>query len=283
MIFTKKLQRAVNSSNSILSVGLDPDPVIIPRPLKQQFSDTHDQVFEFCRRVIEATKTDVVAYKPNLAFFEALGVGGWRVLEALMDTIPAAKITIADAKRGDIGSTSEMYKRTFFDQLQADAVTLNPLMGLDTLDPYLQDETKAVFVLAMTSNKGAADFLRTPVMGRRSLGEYIAELLQKKQTSSQTHIGMVVGATQTDIAGQILRVNGNSHLLIPGIGAQGGRVEDLQGVLSGHDGIPIVNSSRSIIYAGGDEENWEELVQKKAAETCQSLHSIAKHYIQTKV
>jgi len=283
MIFTKKLQRAVNSSNSILSVGLDPDPVKIPRPLKQQFSDTHDQVFEFCRRVIESTKTEVVAYKPNLAFFEALGVGGWRVLEALMDTIPAAKITIADAKRGDIGSTSDMYKRTFFDQLQADAVTLNPLMGLDTLDPYLQDETKAVFVLAMTSNKGAADFLRTPVMGRLSLGEYISELLQKKQATARTHIGMVIGATQADIAGQILRVNRNSHLLIPGIGAQGGRVEDLEGVLSGHKGIPIVNSSRSIIYAGGHEENWEELVQKKAAETRQSLHSIAKHYIQRKV
>lgn len=278
MTFTQKLQRAVKSSNSVLSVGLDPDPAKIPGPLKEQFPDRHDLVFEFCRRVIEVTKMDAVAYKPNLAFFEALGAGGWRVLESIMELIPSAKITIADAKRGDIGTTAEKYKQAFFDELHADSVTLNPLMGLETLEPFLQDESKAVFVLTVTSNKGAAELLRLPIMGRSSVGEYIAEHLASKQAFASTHIGMVVGATQPDAAEQVLRVNRDAHLLMPGIGAQGGSVEHIQQLLGNHNGIPIINSSRSIIYAGGDEENWEELVQKKAAETRQSLIEITKKY-----
>lgn len=279
MTFTQKLQRVVRSSNSVLCVGLDPDPAKIPMPLKQQFSDTHDLVFEFCRRVVEATKTDAVAYKPNLAFFEALGAGGWKVLESLMDLIPPAKITIADAKRGDIGSTSEKYKQAFFDRLNADAVTLSPLMGIETLDPFLNDSTKAVYVLTMTSNRGAADFLRIPMMGRPSLGEYISEHLCKKQEEATTHIGMVVGATQPDIAEYVMKVNPTAHLLMPGIGAQGGDVGQLKHLLSNHYGIPLINSSRSIIYAGGDRENWEELIQVKASETRQSLTGIAERYI----
>lgn len=278
MTFTQKLQRAVISSNSVLSVGLDPDPERIPRPLKQQFSDPHDLVFEFCRRVIEATKTNAMAYKANLAFFEALGTGGWRVLEALMDVIPSAKITIADAKRGDIGPTAEKYKQAFFDRLSIDSVTLNPLMGLDTLDPFLHDASKAIYVLTLTSNRGAADFLRMPVMGRPSLSEYISEHLCKKQEKAATHIGMVIGATQPDIAEYVINVNPAAHLLMPGIGAQGGSIEQIQHLLSNHKGIPIINSSRSIIYAGGDHENWEELVQKKAAETRQSLIGITKRF-----
>lgn len=278
MIFTQKLQRAVRSSNSVLSVGLDPDPNRIPLPLKQQFSDPHDLVYEFCRRIIEATKIDAAAYKPNLAFFEALGTGGWRVLESLMEVIPAAKITIADAKRGDIGSTAEKYKQAFFDQLNVDSVTLNPLMGLDTLDPFLNDASKAIYVLTLTSNRGAADFLRMPIMGRPTLAEYISEHLSKKQEKATTHIGMVVGATQPDIAEYVIKVNPAAHLLMPGIGAQGGDVEMLKNLLSKHPGIPLINSSRSIIYAGGDSENWEEMVQMKASETRQSLTAITERY-----
>src|SRR6056297_3975874 len=172
MTFTEKLTRSIQSSNSVLSVGLDPDPDKIPLPLRQQISDPHDLVFEFCRRVIESTKSEAAAYKPNLAFFEALGSGGLRVLESLLDVIPHGKIIIADAKRGDIGTTAAKYKVAFFDKMQVDAITLNPLMGLETLDPFLDDSSKAVYVLTMTSNRGAADFLQTPVKGRLSLGEY---------------------------------------------------------------------------------------------------------------
>lgn len=278
MTFTQKLQSAVRSSNSVLSVGLDPDPERIPLPLKHQFPDPHDLVFEFCRRVVEATKIDAVAYKPNLAFFEALGSGGMNVLESLMDIIPPAKITIADAKRGDIGSTALKYKEAFFDHLNADSVTLNPLMGLETLEPFLHDDSKAVYILAMTSNRGAADFLQIPMMGRQSLGEYISEHLRKVQEKSSAHIGMVVGATQPDAAETVLKAYPGAHLLMPGIGAQGGNIELLKKLLANHEGIPLINSSRSILYAGGDSENWQEHIQQKASEVRQSLAGITAQY-----
>jgi len=279
MTFTEKLTRSIQSSNSVLSVGLDPDPDKIPLPLRQQISDPHDLVFEFCRRVIESTKSEAAAYKPNLAFFEALGSGGLRVLESLLDVIPHGKIIIADAKRGDIGTTAAKYKVAFFDKMQVDAITLNPLMGLETLDPFLDDSSKAVYVLTMTSNRGAADFLQTPVKGRLSLGEYISEHLSKKQAQSAAPLGMVIGATQTETAGQVLRAHPGAPLLIPGIGAQGGDPNMLLDLLADHAGLPLINSSRAIIYAGEDNENWEELVALKASETRQQIDLITKKYI----
>lgn len=279
MTYTQKLQRAVSSSNSLLCVGLDPDPQKIPAPLKDRFSDPSDLVFEFCRRIIQATKVHTPAYKLNLAFFEALGSEGFRVFERLLDEIPNGKVLIADAKRGDIGSTAQKYRETYFDRLNVDAITLNPLMGLDTLDPFLTGEEKAVYVLAMTSNIGAADFLQQRFLGRSSLGEYIAELIKEKQSSAQTHLGMVIGATQSEMAESVLKANSTAHLLIPGIGAQGGRIEDLEQLLQNHRGIPLISSSRAIIYAGGDHENWEELVAKSAAETKFQLKNITAKYV----
>ena len=277
--FTEKLSRSIRTSKSVLSVGLDPDPKRIPAPLKAQFNDVHDLVYEFCRRVIESTKSDAAAYKPNLAFFEALSSGGWRVLESLMDDIPHGKIIIADAKRGDIGTTAEKYKEAFFDRLQVDAVTLNPLMGLETLDPFLEDNSRAVYVLVMTSNRGAANFLQQPIQGRLSLGEYISEHLKKKQEQSPARLGMVIGATQADRAQQVLRVNKNAHLLIPGVGAQGGDPVQLASLLKTHVGLPLINSSRAIIYAGENSENWEEKVAVKASETRQMLTPITEKYL----
>lgn len=278
MTFTEKLSRSIQSSNSVLSVGLDPDPKRIPLPLRQQISDPHDLVFEFCRRIIESTKSEAAAYKPNLAFFEALGSGGWKVLESLLDVIPHGKIIIADAKRGDIGTTAEKYKAAFFDMMQVDAITLNPLMGLETLDPYLDDSSKAVYVLTLTSNKGASDFLELPVEGRLTLGGYISGHLKKKQAFSATSIGMVIGATKTATARQVLDAFQDSPLLIPGIGAQGGDPGQLSKMLMEHTGLPLVNSSRAIIYAGEDNENWEELVASKASETRLKLDPITQYY-----
>lgn len=278
MTFTEKLSRSIRSSNSVLSVGLDPDPQKIPLPLRQRISDPHDLVFEFCRRVIESTKSEAAAYKPNLAFFEALGSGGWKVLESLLDVIPHGKIIIADAKRGDIGTTAEKYKAAFFDMMQVDAITLNPLMGLETLDPYLDDRSKAVYVLTLTSNKGASDFLELPVKGQLTLGGYISEHLKKKQAFSAASIGMVIGATKTATAQQVLQTFANAPLLIPGIGAQGGDPRQLSNMLKGHTGLPLVNSSRAIIYAGEDNENWEELVASKASETRVQLDPITQYY-----
>lgn len=279
MNFTQKLKHAVDSSRSLLCVGLDPDPAMIPLPLKREISDEVKLLTEFCFRIIEATKTSACAYKPNMAFFEALGSNGWEALEQIVDAIPSGKIVIADAKRGDIGNTASRYSEAMLNRLGADAVTLNPLMGLETLDPFLTNEEKAVFVLVMTSNRGAADFLQRRFEGRMSLGEYIAEELNKKQSQCQAHIGMVVGATQAGWMDPVLKAHPGAHLLIPGVGKQGGSVDDLVNVLRHHSGIPIINSSRSIIYAGEDHDEWELKVSEAAAAFKLSLEPITNRYV----
>lgn len=279
MTFTEKLQRAITSSNSLLSIGLDPDPIKIPKPLKNQFPETEELVYEFCRRVIESTKICAGIYKINLGFFEALGSAGWTIVEQLLEEIPHGKVTIADAKRGDIGTTAEKYREAFFGHLQVDALTLNPLMGLDTIDPFMNDEERAVFILTLTSNRGSADFLQQRFLGRMSLAEYIAEELNKKQALSKTHLGMVVGATQPRASEPVLMAHPDAHLLIPGVGTQGGDVVQLNDTLKNHLGIPIIHSSRAIIYAGADDENWEERITNKAIEMQQSIQPITDRYV----
>lgn len=279
MTFTDKLQKAVVSSHSLLCVGLDPVPEKIPAALKDTYSDTNKQIFEFCKMVIQATKNHVCAYKPNTAFFEALGADGWRLMDMVFDEIPSDKVLIADAKRGDIGNTAAGYKTAFFDNLKSDSITLNPLMGMDTLQPFLEDEGKAVFLLVMTSNYGAADFLQRRFEDGTSLGEYIAKEIQKKQTTSKTHLGMVVGATQPGQLEQVLKASPQSHLLIPGIGSQGGSIKEMAAVLESHKGIPIFNSSRSVIYAGADQKNWAEHVEEAALTYKKALEPITRRYV----
>lgn len=278
MIFTEKLKKAISTSNSVLCVGLDPNPELIPRNLSQKYSDPHSLVLEFCSRIIEYTKDSACAYKPNTAFFEALGRRGWETLEKVIELVPDNKIVIADAKRGDIGNTALQYKKAFFDELNVDALTLNALMGMDTVDPFIGEIEKAVFILAMTSNRGSADFLQRRFEGRMSLGEYMAEEIGKRQEKSATHLGLVVGATQIASISPVIHASPKAHLLIPGIGKQGGSVKELQFVLRNHQGIPIINSSRSIIYAGADDK-WEEAVSKKAAEMKESLKNITSQYV----
>jgi orotidine-5'-phosphate decarboxylase len=279
MNFTEKLKNSVTSAGSVLCVGLDPVPERIPRPLKDTFPEPSDCILEFCRRVIEASKPHACAFKANTAFFEAMGSRGWSVLEEVVEMVPSNRVLILDAKRGDIGNTAEQYRKALFDRLNADAITLNPLMGLDTLEPYLDDPSKAVFILAMTSNRGAGDFLQRRFEGRMSLGEYIAEELAKKQAENKAHLGMVVGATQTETAQSVMQAHPQAHLLIPGIGAQGGSVEELIRLTEHHSGIPVISSSRSIIYAGGDETGWMEQVAEKAMEVKQSLRKITERYV----
>lgn len=278
MTFTEKLTRAVQSSGSVLCAGLDPDPERIPKPLRDRIPDEGRLVFEFCRRVIEAVKPHVCAFKPNLAFFEALGTPGWAALEEVIDCIPSNRIVIADAKRGDIGNTAGKYKEAFFDKLGVDAITLNPFMGLDTIHPFTHYPDKAVFVLTLTSNTGAADFLKRRFEGRSSLSQYIAGELSKYQLQSATHLGMVVGATQTLDLQPVLNAYPNAHLLIPGIGTQGGSIPDLEKVLENHRGIPIINSSRSILYAGDDNEDWVRYVTDQAVNLKESLNTISSRY-----
>lgn len=279
MNFTQKLKQAIISSNSTLCVGLDPDPQKIPASLREEYPDIERLIPEFCRRIIESTKMHVCAFKPNVAFFEALGPNSWSILNEIADMIPSNRVFIADAKRGDIGNTAQKYKEAFFDQMGADAITLNPLMGMDTLKPFLDDESKAIFVLAMTSNKGAADFFQKGFQGRVSMGEFISEELRNLEPTSKAHLGMVIGATQAEFIKPLLKACPNAHLLIPGIGSQGGSVDEMEEVLRGHKGFPIINSSRAIIYAGGNEPDWVDLVSQKAVEMKESISKITENYV----
>jgi orotidine-5'-phosphate decarboxylase len=180
-----------------------------------------------------------------------------------MDEIPSNRVLIADAKRGDIGNTAAMYKKTYFDLYPSDAITLNPLMGMDTLTPFFTMTTRCIYVLSMTSNPGAADFLQRRFQGRMSLGEYIAEELSKMKSSSSTELGMVVGATQAEVcrsrAGCMSR---RSFADTRDSGHRAVRLKTLS-LLQDHKGIPVINSSRSILYAGGDDESWMEKLLRK--------------------
>jgi len=278
MTFTQKLQSAVTSSNSVLCVGLDPNLSLLPKSIKAQFSEPEDQIINFCKNVIDHTRESCAAYKPNLAFFEALGASGLEVFHEVIAYIPNDRVVISDAKRGDINTTAEHYKKSFFDQFHVDAITLNPLMGFETLDAFTKDETKGIYVLALTSNPGANDFLKKPFEGFDMMAQYIASELSKRSEHSKAHLGMVIGATQADLSKSVTDLHKKASLLIPGIGAQGGSVDELAKALNEHEGIPLINSSRGIIYAGSDHENWTEHVAHQAQQTKEKLNTITERY-----
>lgn len=266
MKYTDKLSTAINATGSCLCVGLDPNLDLIPAPVVDRFDNKPETVSFFLKKVIDATAEHCAAFKPNLGFFEALGAAGWDVFEEVLDYIPKDKIIIADAKRGDISSTAKHYAKAFFETLEIDAVTLNPLMGFETLNPFLDYSNKGIFVLTLTSNPGSADILAKPVTGYSTMAAYIADRLREKQETSATDIGMVVGATKTGEIKPVIQKFRSASLLIPGIGKQGGSVQELLDTLQGHAGLPLVNSSRSIIYAGKNSVDWEKAVSQKAKE-----------------
>ncbi len=279
MNFLQKLETAVEASDSILCVGLDPNLNRIPETIKEQHRDRNEQVRQFLLNVIEVTSSHCAAYKPNLGFFEALGANGLHVFQEVVDAIPDEKIIIADAKRGDISSTAEHYAKAYFEEFDVDAITLSPLMGFETLDPFLTYPEKAVFALTLTSNPGADDFLKKPFGVHDSMAEYIADVLAGYDKKHETHIGMVVGATQADKLQPVIGNHTNGALLIPGIGAQGGSIEELGTALENHAGIPLVSSSRSILYAGENSDNWQQAVADQSASFKKALQPITKRYV----
>jgi orotidine-5'-phosphate decarboxylase len=235
---------------SFLCVGLDTDLKKIPQHLLNE----EDPIFAFNKAIVDATADLCVAYKPNLAFYESLGVTGWQALEKTVDYIRANypdQFLIADAKRGDIGNTSEMYARTFFQQFNFDSVTVAPYMGEDSVKPFLGYEGKWVILLALTSNKGSHDFQFT----QDAEGERLFEkVLRKSQAWGSTDTLMyVVGATQGSMFADIRKVAPDHFLLVPGVGAQGGDLNEVCNYgLNSQCGL-IVNSSRQILYAAKDE------------------------------
>jgi orotidine-5'-phosphate decarboxylase len=238
----------IKQKQSFLCIGLDTDLNKIPKFLL----DFDDPIFEFNKRIIDATKDLCVAYKPNIAFYECHGSKGWDSLKKTIDYIPKEIFTIADAKRGDIGNTSSYYAKTFFEYMDFDSVTVAPYMGVDSVTPFLEFEDKWVILLALTSNKGALDF---QMMEDKNGQKLFEKVIQKSaEWGDASKLMYVVGATRSEGIGEVRDIAPNHFFLVPGVGAQGGSLEDVANYGWNADCGLLVNSSRGIIYAGNDED-----------------------------
>lgn len=257
----QEIVQQIFQKKSYLCVGLDTDIQKVPKHLLEYA----DPVFEFNKRIIDATKEYCVAYKPNIAFYEAMGSKGWESLRKTLEYIPKECFTIADAKRGDIGNTSGLYARTFFDKessgLDFDSVTVAPYMGHDSVLPFLEYSGKWVILLALTSNPGAMDFQEIQLPDGDMIFEKV--LNTSKNWGSSESLMYVVGATRTKRLQQIRKIVPDHFLLIPGVGAQGGSLADVSKYGMNKDCGLLVNSSRGIIYARSDE-HFEEAAAEEA-------------------
>ena len=258
----KELVNQIFNKKSFLCVGLDTDVRKLPEHLREE----DDAIFKFNKAIIDATAPYCVAYKPNLAFYESMGVSGMVAFEKtvayLKDNYPH-HFVIADAKRGDIGNTSAMYARTFFEEMDLDAVTVAPYMGEDSVTPFLGYEGKWVILLALTSNKGSHDFQLTEDAQGEKLFEKV--LRKSQEWAGNDQMMYVVGATQGKAFEDIRRIAPNHFLLVPGIGAQGGSLEEVcKYGMTSECGL-IVNSSRAIIYADATER-FAQVAGEKARE-----------------
>jgi orotidine-5'-phosphate decarboxylase len=242
----EELFQQIQKKESFLCIGLDTDLQKIPKHLL----DSEDPIFEFNKQIIDATHDLCVAYKPNIAFYESMGLKGWDSLQKTLNYIPKEIFTIADAKRGDIGNTSNMYAKTFFETYNFDSVTVAPYMGSDSVKPFLDFDGKWAIVLALTSNQGGLDFQ----MIKDSDGNMLYQkVLEKVQTYGQ-NIMFVVGATRSESLKKVRDIAPDNFLLVPGVGAQGGSLEDVAKYgMNDHCGL-LVNSSRGIIYASSSED-----------------------------
>jgi len=266
----QELFQNIQRKQSYLCIGLDTDLKKIPSYLLSE----PDPIFTFNKKIIDATADLCVAYKPNIAFYEALGPKGWESLEKTLDYLPPDIFTIADAKRGDIGNTSELYARTYFDYFNFDSVTVAPYMGEDSVKPFLIKADKWVVLLALTSNAGADDFQLISVGVDKS--KYLFEaVLEKSQVwATPDQLMYVVGATQTNFIQRVRTLVPDHFLLVPGVGAQGGSLEDISRLGLNKYGGLLVNSSRDIIYAS----NGKDFAQK-ARQKAQLVQQEMAHYL----
>ena len=247
---TKQLTEQIFAKQSFLCIGLDSDLTKIPKHLLE----TEDPIFEFNKSIIDATHDLAVAYKPNTAFYEANGIKGWQSLQKTIDYLNSNYpdiFTIADAKRGDIGNTSAMYAKAFFEDLNFDSVTVAPYMGKDSVEPFLAFDTKVTILLALTSNEGAFDF-QTRSIDTKELYKQVIET--SKTWKNSENLMYVVGATKAEYFVEIRKQIPTSFILVPGVGAQGGSLKEVcKSGLSANVGL-LINSSRAIIYAGSEKD-----------------------------
>jgi len=256
---------------SYLCVGLDTDIKKIPRHLL----GLPDPVFEFNKIIIDATADYCIAYKPNTAFYEALGSKGWESLQKTLEYIPKEIFSIADAKRGDIGNTSGLYARAFFETLNFDAVTVAPYMGEDSVKPFLDFKNKWVILLALTSNAGSKDFQLEKV-GDEEL--FIKVLKKSREWATAEQLMYVVGATQASMLARIRKFAPDNFLLVPGVGAQGGDLEEVSKYGMNKECGLLVNASRSIIYAS-EGADFAAAAAKEAKKVKQEMEIYLNKYL----
>ncbi len=266
----------IKSIKSYLCVGLDTDILKVPKHLLAE----EDPIFAFNKAIIDKTLEHCVAYKINTAFYEAQGIKGWIALEKTVNYIPHTHFKIADAKRGDIGNTSNQYAKAFFETLPFDSVTVAPYMGEDSIQPFLQYPGKWAIVLGLTSNKGAADFEMLSLISSHNeshlrppyLYERVLETVMK--WGNPENLMFVVGATQAEEFTNIRSIIPDHFLLVPGVGAQGGSLKEISEKAMNKDCGLLINASRSIIYASSGADFAE-----KAAEEAKAIHEEMKEYL----
>ena len=265
----QELIEQIQQKKSFLCIGLDVDISKIPTHLLT----LEDPIFEFNKQIIDATHHLAVAYKPNTAFYEAYGIKGWIALEKTINYINQnypELFTIADAKRGDIGNTSTMYAKAFFEDLNFDSVTVAPYMGSDSVEPFLAFKNKTTILLALTSNKGGLDFQGLKTENNELYKQVLKTALTWKNAEN---LMFVVGATKAEYFSEIRKIVPNHFLLVPGVGAQGGNLQDVcKHGLTKDCGL-LINSSRGIIYAGNDQ-NFAKAAQNEALKLQQEMGEI---------
>ncbi len=262
----QELVHQIKTKKTFLCVGLDPDIDKIPKFLLEE----DDPIFEFCRQIIDATAAHCVSFKPNTAFFEAYGLNGITSLERTIKYVKQnypSHFLIADAKRGDIGNTSSMYAKAFFNRLHADAITVAPYMGKDSVKPFLEFEGKWAIVLGLTSNEGSADFQMLQTNGQEL---YKHVLKSVASWGTEDNLMFVVGATKADMFTEIRHIIPNHFLLVPGIGAQGGSLSEVCKYGLNKDIGLLINSSRAIIYAASDK-NFAIAAEVEAAKIAKEM------------
>ncbi len=267
-----ELFQYIQHKQSYLCVGLDTDIRKIPAHLQR----TSDPIFEFNKQIIDATAEYCVAYKPNIAFYEAYGAKGWESLQKTMEYIPKEFFTIADAKRGDIGNTSGLYARAFFEQMNFDSITVAPYMGSDSVQPFLEFKDKWVILLALTSNTGSRDFQILSLKNEKPLFEQVIETSQTWAGADQ--LMYVIGATQADQIGRIRQLVPGHFLLVPGVGAQGGDLEEVSRVGLNRECGLLVNASRSILYAS-DGQDFARRAAAEAKNLQQQMAGLLEKYV----
>jgi orotidine-5'-phosphate decarboxylase len=276
-----RLNQLIDQKASLLCIGLDPDVQKIPA----LFLRMQNPIIEFNRAVIDATEAHAIAYKANFAFYETLGLAGYHAIETLMSAAPKNNLMIADIKRADIGNTSRMYATAFFETFGFDAVTVPPYMGYDSLEPFIGYKEKFTFILCLTSNDGSKDFEEQPLQNGKKLYEAVLE--KAKEWNHYENVGLVVGATKPGELKRLRELADELPFLIPGVGAQGGSLEDsVKHGVDSHGSSALINIGRSVIYPDGNFETvnqFQKAVAAKAADAVKQMRLVMKTLPKEKV